>query len=245
MTAATSNDCTEALSAWLARQLTAEDLEEAIPRQDPLRMWWKPEPADLRVDRLLEVLAGGDDVLTLVALVHSARAKPGAEPLPPRIDRWLAEQLIGRSRRSREAAGETQFDAFLSYCHRDRGRVDVLLSLLRDAGLRIFFDAEQIGPGDNIVARLHAGMTHTRRAIIVVTAHYMESTWAQRELDALLSRSRAQELRLLPVLLDAVPLPPAITDIHTIDLRGFNAAQDPSWTISRLKPLIEHCRRKD
>jgi len=239
------DDHIETLNAWLTRHLTSKDLEKMIPLDDPLRTWWNPEPTDLHLSRLLEVLAGSDDLLTLLALVQSGRAKPAAEPPPPSIDRWLAEQLTARSRRLREDVSEKRFDAFLSYSHRDRDRADILLSLLRGAGLRIFFDGEQIVPGDNIVARLHAGMTHTSHAIILVTAQYLESSWAQRELEALLTQSRCRKLQLFPVLLDTVPLPPPIANIHTIDLRGFDVGQDLAWTIPRLKPLIERCQRKD
>lgn len=245
MTDFASPDFADSLRAWLEGALDEEDLSALVPEGDPLRMWWRPAGGDLRLRLLLELLNGGGDHLTLLALVQYARTKAGAPPVPAEVERLLTNHLLRLSINSRAGApeGGADFHAFVSYAHGDAERTDVVVSLLREAGLRVFRDTEHIGPGDSIVGRLHEAVTRARHAVLLVSRPYVSSPWARRELAALVERRRAEHLRLLPVLLDDVALPPEISDIHTIDLRGFRGAQDSEWAARRLRRLADVCLR--
>lgn len=247
MTDFASPDFNDSLRAWLEVALDEEDLSALVPDGDPLRMWWQPAGGDLKLWLLLEVLQGGEDHLTLLALVQYARTKAGAPAVPAEVERLLTSRLLRLSVESRRGArdvrGDADFHAFVSYAHGDAERADVVLSLLREAGLKIFRDTEHIAPGDSIVGRLHEAVTRAPNAVLLVSRPYVSSAWARRELAALVARRRAEGLRLLPVLLDDVALPPEISDIHTIDLRGFRGEQDRPWAARRLRRLAEVCLR--
>jgi hypothetical protein len=232
-----------ALRDWLTANLDAADLQRCVPEGDPLRVWWAPGPDDARVGLLLDVVLGGEDHLTLLALVQCARAKPGAAPLAAGAERWLAERLMKLAAAARGGAAGGEYDAFVSYSHRDMARAELVLGMLKDAGLRVFQDVRDIRPGESIVGRLSDVMSRVPRAVLLVSANYVDSEWAARELRALAGRRDAGGLTLLPVLLDDIPLPPEVADVFTIDLRGFEAAADRDWAAPRLARLVEVCRR--
>jgi hypothetical protein len=237
-------DLPAALRDWLTANLDEADVQRCVPEGDPLRVWWTPEPGDARLGLLLDVVLGGEDHLTLLALVQCARAKPGTAPLAPELEWWLAERLTRLAAEARAGASGAEYDAFVSYSHRDMARAELVLAMLADAGLRVFQDVRDIRPGESIVGRLYDVMSRVPRAVLLVSANYVDSEWAGRELRALLARRDAGGLMLLPVLLDDIPLPPEIADVFTIDLRGFAVAADRDWAAPRLARLVTACRRR-
>ena len=239
-----TKDMVRDLGAWFKDTLNRDDLQFLVPDNDSLRVWWNPEPEDLRLDLLLDVVVGGHDHLTLLAFVQYARTKTNAPPLPIEVDLELTRQLSQLSRTSRTSSRDGQFQAFVSYSHRDIQRATVLLSLLSKAGLRVFHDVEHIQPGDSIIGRLHEIMSQTPRAILLISEYYLVSDWSRRELDLLVARHQSGNLMLLPILLDDVPLPAKIADVFTIDLRGFRTEHDLEWAEQRLQRLIAACRQK-
>jgi hypothetical protein len=223
--------------AWLAETLRDEDIELVVPQGDPIRVWL--DGAASRTARLLEVVSGADDVLTWLTLMDAARAR---RPLPSGLERVFSEALATTARAARTKSYPSQFHAFLSYSHRDKGRATLLVDILAEQGIRVFQDVRDIQAGESILGQIHAAMTQASRAILVVTENYAKSIWAHRELSLLRERQGRNELVLLPVLLDDVPLPELITDIFTIDLRGFRGLQDKAWAKERLAKLIEACK---
>lgn len=227
---------------WLTAALDAEDARNVVPEGDPLCLWWTPVAGDPKISLLLDVILGAEDHLTLLALIQYARTKAGGPSLPFAEDVALTGYLVELAAARRNATPAVGFDAFVSYAHHDAGRARLIVSMLRAAGLTVFHDVEQIRPGDNIVGRLHAAVSNAGSAVILVSAAYVASAWAGRELGVLLGHHRVQGMRLLPVLLDDVPLPDDIADICTVDLRGLPTRGSRAWARPRLAPLIEACR---
>lgn len=163
--------------------------------------------------------------------------------LPRRLEGELCAVIAALAQSVRTHTARTSHDVFLSYSHRDMERARVLLDIVEAAGVRVFHDVRDIPVGASIVATLHGVMAHVRRAILLLSEHYVRSVWAHRELQRILERQRDGSLTLLPVLVDDVPLPDAIRDIFTIDLRGFRCADDRPWAEQRLGKLIDACVR--
>lgn len=230
------------LLAWLDSELRHDDLVVVIPQADPLRAWWQPSAGDRRLDVLFELIDGNDDPLSVPALVQVVRERLlRATPprgLPHEIEQALARHLVALAGRIRNRGQAASHDAFVSYSHRDLQRVSAAVDWLRDAGVRVFQDVHEIGPGDSITARLTGAIHHARHALVMVSADYLQARWTSRELDVLVGRQRAGQLRLLPVLLDDVPLPQVLESVFTVDLRGFAGASDHEWAWPRLQRLL-------
>lgn len=58
------------------------------------------------------------------------------------------------------------FDVFLSHNHQDKPRVRRLAERLREAGLRVWFDAWVIKPGDDIYLAIERGLAAARVQVL-------------------------------------------------------------------------------
>src|ERR1019366_1667770 len=54
-----------------------------------------------------------------------------------------------------------QFDVFLSHSAKDKAVVRELAARLKQDGVRVWLDEEQIKPGDRIAAKIEAGLEHS------------------------------------------------------------------------------------
>jgi hypothetical protein len=223
---------------WLLGHLRDDDIEMVVPKGDPIRVWWE-DTSTGRTARLLEVVSGANDVLTWLALIDAVRARMAKTS---HLDQLFTEAISEVARSNRTMNYPAQFDAFLSYSHRDMGRAALIVNILAEQGVRVFHDVRDIEPGESILGKLHAAMTHARRAILLVSENYAKSVWAHRELSLLREGQIRRDLLLLPVLLDDVPLPGLIEDVFTIDLRGFRGSEDLTWATERLIRLSKACK---
>ena len=169
------------LRGWLIQNLSPEDAESILAPGDPIRAWWTSGPGLPQTERLIELLVGARDHLTLLALVQLTRCRSDPSGLAPDLEHELAGYLNGLADHSRREVRGTPFDAVLAYSHRDAEPADLLGGLLREAGLRIFQDTDAIRPGDNILARLTDAIARSPAAILLITRHYLRSEWTRRE----------------------------------------------------------------
>lgn len=229
-----SPEVRDALASWLGDTLSADHVEAIIPEADPLRTWWTADTASV-VGRLTDVLFGGADHLTLLALVQRARL---ISPPPRELDERLSAELIQLATFARSVpvtAGDTG-ETFLCYAHEDTDRVIALQRLLTTDGVRLFRDVEQVRPGESITAQLYQVIATVQSAVVIVSYFSECSEWANRERARLLAR-REQGVLVMPVLIDDVPLPESLADLFTIDLRGYRGERDDEWARARLRPL--------
>ena len=74
-----------------------------------------------------------------------------------------------------------QFDVFLSHSAKDKAVVRELAARLKQDGVRVWLDEEQIKPGDSIPAKIEAGLEHSRVLVLCMSANAFGSDWAQLE----------------------------------------------------------------
>ena len=76
---------------------------------------------------------------------------------------------------------EFRWDVLLSHNSRDKPKVRPIAEALRAAGLRVWFDEWNIGPGDDIFAAVEEGLQHTRVLVLCMTPAAFGSDWVQLE----------------------------------------------------------------
>lgn len=109
--------------------------------------------------------------------------------------------------------GEGHSDIFLSHSKRDRDWVESLKNALEARQVTVWFDEEQLLPGDAWVDGLERALSETRSVGLVVTPEALESPWVKEEYQRaiILANRRADEtsrkVRLIPILLRSTPLP--------------------------------------
>lgn len=122
-----------------------------------------------------------------------------------------------------------QFDVFLSYQSDDRPWVAGLKSALESRGLRVWFDKDQILPGDQYVDALERAIPCCQAVAIVISRNALASSWVRDEYQRALalSNSSHQTLRLIPILLEVTELPGFLANREYVDftnMAGFDDA---------------------
>jgi tetratricopeptide (TPR) repeat protein len=109
---------------------------------------------------------------------------------------------------------------FISYAHADHADWTAKLAAdLEQDGFTVFFDRWDIAPGDPLVRRLDEALSSASAGLIVFGRSTGASRWVYTEYSALVQRMEDDEARLIPVLLDDVPLPPILGTRVCADFR--------------------------
>ena len=113
-----------------------------------------------------------------------------------------------------------RYDVFLSHSSADKPVVRELAERLRAAGLRVWFDAWTIRPGDHIPTAIEEGLEHSAVLLFCMSAHAFGSDWALLESHTAVFRDPLnRDRRFLTLLLDNVKIKPMLRSIAYIDWR--------------------------
>ncbi|MGH3997589.1 MAG: toll/interleukin-1 receptor domain-containing protein [Pseudonocardiaceae bacterium] len=116
-----------------------------------------------------------------------------------------------------------RWDVFISYAHEDQAWVRVLAEYLHRAGRDVFFDQWDVVGGSRLSQRLQQGLESAQAVVLVVSRAAVGKQWWQEEFAAAMAGVVAGVQRLIPVLLDDVPLPPFVASRVWVDFRHLDA----------------------
>jgi hypothetical protein len=88
-------------------------------------------------------------------------------------------------------AGKRFQSCFLSYSHKDEAFAVRLVARLRGEGVRVWFAAEDLSPGQKIHEEVEKAIDNFDRLLVVLSDHSMRSPWVQSEV----RKARRRELR--------------------------------------------------
>ncbi|ANW22348.1 TIR domain-containing protein [Streptomyces clavuligerus] len=111
-------------------------------------------------------------------------------------------------------------EVFVSYAHEDEEWARGLAHELSRHGLRVFFDAWDVLPGDVIVHRTDAAISAAASALVVISPASARSPRALEEYAALATAAAERNLRFIPVLIGEAVLPPFAANRVWRDFRG-------------------------
>jgi small GTP-binding protein len=133
-------------------------------------------------------------------------------------------------------AEEFQYDVFLSYSSNDKKVVLELAERLKRDGLRVWFDAWEIKPGDSIPAKIENGLELSRALLLCMSANAFGSDWAQLESGTFRFRDPLNtKRRLIPLRLDEAKIKGSLAQFLFIDWHPKERAENYS-------KLLEACR---
>ena len=102
---------------------------------------------------------------------------------------------------------------FLSHNSRDKADARLIAGALAKRGAGVWFDEWNIKPGESIAAGIEAGLANSKVFLLIWSQRAAESHWVGTEVRAYLHRRVADaSLRIVPVMLDATPLPLLVAD---------------------------------
>ncbi|HVR95102.1 MAG TPA: TIR domain-containing protein [Thermoanaerobaculia bacterium] len=103
-----------------------------------------------------------------------------------------------------------EFDVFLSHNSRDKPVVVEITAFLRDRGLRVWLDKDELRPGLPWQEGLEEGVRASRSVAVFVGEDGL-GAWQEPEMRAFLVRARREEIPVIPVLLPGCPESPQLT----------------------------------
>src|SRR5579862_8382344 len=92
---------------------------------------------------------------------------------------------------------------FLSYRSIDRERVRTVAEALLAKGIDAWWDAWEISPGDNFVAKINEGLEQCECGVVFLSSDALTGAWQQDEITILKTYAVDEKRPLIPVVLDA------------------------------------------
>jgi hypothetical protein len=139
------------------------------------------------------------------------------------------------------AANET-FDVFISYSRADSSHAAKIDSILRDKGLRPFFDRRDLDPGLPWVRALEKAIGSAKSAIILIGPSGFGNTQQYERKLAIIRQTREPEFRVIPVILpkNSSDLPfDFIQNLTWIDFSQVETVSDSPDGLERLLKAIQ------
>jgi uridine kinase len=94
-----------------------------------------------------------------------------------------------------------EFDVFISHASEDKlDVVEPLVARLQGLGLKVWLDATELRIGDSLRRKIDAGLRQSKYGVVVLSPHFFNKEWPQKELDALVAREDGCSKVILPIL---------------------------------------------
>lgn len=110
--------------------------------------------------------------------------------------------------------------AFISYSTKDLSAAREVARALRDRGIEVWIDEEQIRFGESIPRRISDGLDAADVLLVLVSKHFVSSSWCRAEYEPLLVREIDTGVTaVIPVRLDDAEVPALLAAKRYVDLR--------------------------
>lgn len=119
------------------------------------------------------------------------------------------------------AAGRREAKVFLSYAHADSSIVRQVANRLTEAGIRIWWDADNLKPGNVWMQEIEWQLSAADFIVFFISSSSVKGGWTQQEVQIALHQQLSGEggAVMLPVLLEDAEVPPLLRQVQWVDLR--------------------------
>jgi len=113
-----------------------------------------------------------------------------------------------------------QYDVFLSHSSKDKKVVRNIAEQLRKDGVKVWFNAWILKPGDSIPAKIEEGLEYSRVLVLCMSANAFGSDWAYLESGTFRFRDPLnKQHRFLPMRLDDASIKGSLEQFLYINCR--------------------------
>lgn len=115
-------------------------------------------------------------------------------------------------------------DVFVSYSWEDRAQVTDITRELKALGVTVWQD-QDIRAGARWMDEIDSALQDAKVLVLCISPRFLESDWCKMEIGIALSRARAGEARVVPILLSesAQPQSTPLDRFQTLDARRLPA----------------------
>jgi len=107
---------------------------------------------------------------------------------------------------------------FISYSHKDKEFVDILVQDLQNSGIPIWIDKREIKLGDSLLDRISDGIEKMEYLAVVLSPNSANSSWVKKELgEAMNEEINGKKIKVLPLLYRDCELPNYLKDKYYAD----------------------------
>src|SRR5262245_58607846 len=100
-----------------------------------------------------------------------------------------------------------EFDVFVSHNRQQKQWVRKAVRQWRDLGLSVFFDEDNIDPGEDLVNGIERGLKSSKHVVLIISRASVASRWVAMEVaSAIFADPDAESRRLIPLLLEPTPV---------------------------------------
>jgi len=108
---------------------------------------------------------------------------------------------------------------FISYSSQDKEFTRRLADDLKSRGIEVWFDEDQIAPGDSIIGAIEAGLEQMTFLVVVLSPAAVTSGWVRREVRTALHRAISSgQVAVIPILRETCEIPSLLLDLKRIDM---------------------------
>jgi hypothetical protein len=113
----------------------------------------------------------------------------------------------------------TKYDIFLSYSRRDEAVAKWLNGELQARGVRTFLDQKSIDPGALFEQNIFDELRKCRSYGLILTRNSLNSDWVQREYACANEMVQRGDMRIIPLLFEALDIPVNLSLHNVLDFR--------------------------
>ena len=108
-----------------------------------------------------------------------------------------------------------QYDAFVSYSHKDAEWVDrYLLPVLNSWGLSIVLDRKDFLPGERLVRKIADCLSVSRHVLFICTQSFLVSEWCRDEMETVKAEDpSALRRKAIPIVLEHGAVPDLLSTV--------------------------------
>lgn len=133
---------------------------------------------------------------------------------------------------------------FISHNSADKDTARLLGSKLTEQGINVWFDEWKLAPGNSIVGGIEQGISGCDAFVLVWSRRAQKSNWVATELRAMLVRRVADtRLRVIPLMLDATPLPALVADFKGFALERASQLESIAAEIAGNRSTLQQAKR--
>jgi hypothetical protein len=94
----------------------------------------------------------------------------------------------------------SKLDVFVSHATEDKGFVTPLVKALESAGIKVWYDTNMLGWGDDLRSSIDRGLANSRYGIVVFSKAFLKGKhWTEHELSGLFAKERYGRRVILPI----------------------------------------------
>jgi hypothetical protein len=104
------------------------------------------------------------------------------------------------STKARRRRPNVKFDVFVSHASEDKGYVRRLTAALKKARIKVWYDEDAMGWGDDLRRSIDTGLANSHYGIVVFSKAFLKKKhWTEHELDGLFAKERRGRNVILPI----------------------------------------------